>query len=207
MAGDLADVVAGRCRRGARDCPLLPLWSLDRSWRLSGKQTIEAVVMACCVLLTGATVFGVYPRTFLRNEPIEFLCLPPLLWAAFRFSPRETSTAVVLLFATALRGTWLGQGPFNNANQNVSLMLLAIFMDVMSVMTLCVATVVKERQRMMEQALRTSESRFWRLVQSNIIGFMIVDGKGDILEANDAFLSMLGYTRTDLALGLVGGPG
>jgi len=62
-------------------------------------------------------------------------------------------------------------------------------------------------QKNAEQALLTSEARFWRLVDSNIIGFMIVDENGAILETNDAFLRMLGYTRAEFAAGHVGGDG
>ncbi|MEH2326173.1 MAG: PAS domain S-box protein [Nostoc sp.] len=48
--------------------------------------------------------------------------------------------------------------------------------------------------------LQNSEKRFSRLAQSNIIGVFITDmSNGSIVEANDAFLKMLGYTREDFA--------
>ena len=56
---------------------------------------------------------------------------------------------------------------------------------------------ITERKRA-ESALRQSESRFRRLFQSNIIGVIFPDIEGNITEANDAFLQMLGYTRSDL---------
>lgn len=59
-----------------------------------------------------------------------------------------------------------------------------------------------ERKRV-EAALRESESRFRRLSDSNLIGIMFWDLKGRITEANDALLEMLGYTREDLAAGLL----
>lgn len=52
-----------------------------------------------------------------------------------------------------------------------------------------------------EEALRESEVRFHHLVQSNLIGITVIDLDGPILEANDAFLSILGYTRQDLEAG------
>jgi len=42
------------------------------------------------------------------------------------------------------------------------------------------------------------EARIRRLVDANIIGIMIGDSRGRILEANEAFLGMLGYSREDL---------
>lgn len=55
-------------------------------------------------------------------------------------------------------------------------------------------------QAALESSLR-SEARFRRLVESGIMGIIL--GEGDfILEANDVFLDMIGYTRDDLAEGL-----
>ena len=49
--------------------------------------------------------------------------------------------------------------------------------------------------------LQEREGKFRRLVDSNIIGVVIADQDGAILEANDAFVSMLGYSQDDLAAG------
>jgi len=59
---------------------------------------------------------------------------------------------------------------------------------------------ITERKRL-EEALRKSESRFRRLAESNIIGVILVDLSGSILEANDAFLQMVGYTQQELRTG------
>jgi PAS domain S-box-containing protein len=49
--------------------------------------------------------------------------------------------------------------------------------------------------------LRLREAKIRRLVDSNIIGILIIDLDGQIIEANDAFLAMVGYDRDDLAAG------
>jgi PAS domain S-box-containing protein len=49
--------------------------------------------------------------------------------------------------------------------------------------------------------LQEREARIRRLVDSNIIGIMIWDFQGRIIEANEAFLDILGYAREDLASG------
>jgi PAS domain S-box-containing protein len=48
-----------------------------------------------------------------------------------------------------------------------------------------------------EEALKASETKLKRLVESNIIGVTLIEN-GYIVEANDAFLEMVGYTREDL---------
>jgi PAS domain S-box-containing protein len=59
---------------------------------------------------------------------------------------------------------------------------------------------VTERKRA-EEALRESEAKIRRLVDSNIIGIFIWDFDGRILEANDEFLRMVSYDREDLLAG------
>jgi PAS domain S-box-containing protein len=49
--------------------------------------------------------------------------------------------------------------------------------------------------------LQEREAKVRRLVDSNIIGILILDTKGRIVEANEAFLHMVGYSRDDLVSG------
>jgi PAS domain S-box-containing protein len=51
--------------------------------------------------------------------------------------------------------------------------------------------------------LREREARIRRLVDANIIGIFIFDLEGRIIEANDAFLRMVGYDRDDFVSGRV----
>jgi PAS domain S-box-containing protein len=59
-----------------------------------------------------------------------------------------------------------------------------------------------ERKRA-EEALRESEAKIRRLVDSNIIGIFIWDFDGGILEANNEFLRMVSYDREDLVAGRI----
>jgi len=59
----------------------------------------------------------------------------------------------------------------------------------------------KQRTLALAQAnrdLAEREAKIRRLVDSNIIGIMIGDARGHIIEANEAFLDLLGYAREDL---------
>jgi two-component system CheB/CheR fusion protein len=59
---------------------------------------------------------------------------------------------------------------------------------------------ISDRKRA-DEALRRSEGRLRRLVESDLLGVIFADGTGSILEANDAFLAMVGATREDLRSG------
>jgi hypothetical protein len=58
-------------------------------------------------------------------------------------------------------------------------------------------------RRQAEDALRQSEMRFRRLADSGIIGIVVAEVEGKILDANDSYLRMLGYSRAELLDGPV----
>jgi two-component system cell cycle sensor histidine kinase/response regulator CckA len=53
----------------------------------------------------------------------------------------------------------------------------------------------REAHRQSEANLRASEARFARLAESGVVGITIADVNGHILDANDAFMKMVGYSR------------
>jgi PAS domain S-box-containing protein len=61
----------------------------------------------------------------------------------------------------------------------------------------------RHARREAEQALRRSELRFRRLAESGVLGIFTAQSTGRVVEANDAFLNMVGYTRDDLVQGSI----
>ncbi|XWK88219.1 MAG: PAS domain S-box protein [Phormidium sp.] len=68
-------------------------------------------------------------------------------------------------------------------------------------LTLYFQDITKRKQA--EIALRLSEAKFRQLADANVVGIMVANYAGEIIEANDAFLQMLGYVRSDLNTGEV----
>jgi PAS domain S-box-containing protein len=60
--------------------------------------------------------------------------------------------------------------------------------------------IASEKARLYNE-LKAGEAKIRRLIDANIIGIYIIDLGGQIIEANDAFLRMLGYAREDLVSG------
>ena len=69
---------------------------------------------------------------------------------------------------------------------------------------LMVSTVmdVTHRKRA-EEALRLAHQRLKRFVDANIVGIVTADAAGDVIEANDYFLRLIGFTREELERGEV----
>jgi PAS domain S-box-containing protein len=64
------------------------------------------------------------------------------------------------------------------------------------------AAISLENSRLYDD-LADREGKIRRLVEANIIGIFIADRQGRIIEANDAFLRLVGYRREDLVSGRV----
>ena len=99
--------------------PLLVLWGTTRSLGPLAERPAESILLLLVVVATGALVF-MYPG--LNTYPLPFLCIPPRVWAAFRFGPREVATGVVILSAIAAWATVSSSGPFVMQSENESLL-------------------------------------------------------------------------------------
>ena len=126
--------------------PVLILWGTNRV-ALTRTRALEFGLLLGSVVLVGDLVFGGLWSSWVRNYPLEFLCIPPLVLVAFRFGQREAATCVVLLSVLANWGTLRGLGPFVRSSENESLLLLQAFMGTMAIMTLLLAAVVAGRGR------------------------------------------------------------
>lgn len=58
-------------------------------------------------------------------------------------------------------------------------------------------------RRQADEARKKSEAWIWQLTESNVMGMIMADLRGQILEANDAFLTIVGYCREELLDGKI----
>ena len=128
-------------------CFTAPLSRWDR------RKLTEGAALGLYLVLVGMGVFGKLLPPETKTYPLEFLCIPFLIWAALRFGQREAAISVLMLSAIAIAGTLHGYGPFVRSSPNESLLLLQVFLGVVGLMTQVVAAVVSERQ-LAEEALR-----------------------------------------------------
>jgi signal transduction histidine kinase/integral membrane sensor domain MASE1 len=130
--------------------PLILLWA-DAGWRELRHRWAEAALLLIGAALVGTIVFGGILPGSLANDPLAFLCIPMLMWAAFRFGPAEAATTIALVSAIAVTGTIRGYGPFVGTTPNASLLLLQGFMTTIAVTILPVAALVRERRAIAEE--------------------------------------------------------
>ena len=138
--------------------PVLVLWTVDVDRPWSEAHRIELATLLLALIASGLVVFGGVDPFSTQHYPVEFLTFPVLVWAAFRFGPREAATGIFVLSGIAVAGTIRGFGPFVRDSQNESLLLLEAFMGVASVMSVALGAAVLDRRRA-EETIRATEGR------------------------------------------------
>jgi diguanylate cyclase (GGDEF)-like protein len=132
--------------------PLALLWISKPRLHWRWDQFFEALILLVGLIVAGLVVFDGFLIAGGKNYPLEYLCIPFLMWAAFRFGQREAATATVVLAGTAIWGTFHDLGPFGVGTRSDSFFLLQAFIGVVAIMTLSLAAVFAERQSAEAQA-------------------------------------------------------
>lgn len=104
-----------------------------------------------------ALVVGIGWVAFGLSYPVEYLLIPLLVWAAFRFGPRFATVATLLVSGMAVFGALRGTSSFNQPTLNESLLLLQAFVSVVAVTALVVSAVVIERQQAEQRLIQAKE--------------------------------------------------
>ena len=127
--------------------PLLLLWRENPRLNWTREQIVELAVLFLGLFFTVGIVFGGRFHSEVKNYPLEYLCIPFLIWAAFRFGRRKAATATCVLAAIAIWGTLHGFGPFSRDTLNTSLLLVQSFVGIVAVTSLALAAEISERKR------------------------------------------------------------
>ena len=127
--------------------PLLVLWLTNPRVQWQRGQVREAACLVLCLVVVGQVVFGGWTPLKAKDYALAYLCIPILVWVAFRFGQREAVTATVLLSGIALWGTLRGFGPFARGTPNESLLLAQAFIGITVLLAMAFAAVVAERNR------------------------------------------------------------
>ncbi|AUT00838.1 histidine kinase [Nostoc sp. CENA543] len=163
---------------------------------------------------------GIRPR-FL-SYTVAFLTVSVALLLTFIFKQLLTPTIFLLFFAAVAISSWYGgfkagllttllsafSIDFFFLDPKFSLYVNNLDSKLRLFLFILVSTLIawlnselgasKQRLECANQQLQESEAKFRRLVDSNIIGVIVADLNGLVLEANDAFLRIVGYTQEDL---------
>jgi diguanylate cyclase (GGDEF)-like protein len=130
--------------------PLVLTWSLRHPFVWTPAKRWEAAGFVMSLTVAALAVFGQGDQ-YLSSLPLTFMILPFIIWAAFRFSRREVTTAAAAVCAIAVWQTVEGQGPFALETLNLSLSVLLAFISTVVTTGLILSAAVAERSRSMDR--------------------------------------------------------
>lgn len=127
--------------------PVVLLWGTSTVRWPRWPSVLEGLALSVLLMLTGLVVFaGQFPSE-VKTYPLQFLCLPFLLWAAFRFGRREAAVVIAVLAGFAAWGTARGLGPFATETLTVSLVLMQSYIVLTAVVSAVLAAALAEQRR------------------------------------------------------------
>ena len=168
--------------------PLIILLATSPRRKWTAARTAEAGLLLASAILLALLVFSSRSPLGEQNYPLEFIIAPWIIWAAFRFSPRETATVTMIFSAVAIEGALRGEGPFARGLPNESLLFLQGFMSTVTITGLTLAALVTERHEI-ESALRESNNRLRQGVdklQQHNTKMVQLNEMGDLLQSCSA---------------------
>jgi two-component sensor histidine kinase len=126
--------------------PVILLWA-----RSAPDQLTKTSITFLAAAAVGVIAFSPLMYQTPARDPLGFLAILPLLWAALRRGPRDTATVALILASFAVWGTMAQGGPFARSNLNDSFLLLLMFVISTAVPSLVLSADVAERQRAQDQ--------------------------------------------------------
>jgi PAS domain S-box-containing protein len=144
--------------------PFIVLWANGERRALARANTGESMLIFATTVVVGLIAFSPLLRHRIYLDPLAFLAVMPLLWAALRGSQRETATVALILSSIAVWSTYLGTSPFSRASTNESYLLLLMFIISVTVPSLTLSADVAQRRKS-ERELRRARAALDRQIE------------------------------------------
>ena len=143
--------------------PVIVLWASSHYHAFNRNEFLETVGVLATAAAVGLIAFSPLIEQTPSRDPLGFLAILPMLWAALRRGPRDTATVALVLAGITIWGTLTGGGPFTTADLNVSFLLVLMFLISITVPSLLLSADVEVRKKA-EESLRRAQIELERKV-------------------------------------------
>ncbi|MEH2522082.1 signal transduction histidine kinase [Bradyrhizobium sp. AZCC 1610] len=143
--------------------PVIVLWASSHFHAFNRNDFLETVGVLATAAAVGLIAFSPLIEQTPSRDPLGFLAILPMLWAALRRGPRDTATVALVLSGITIWGTLTGGGPFTTADLNASFLLVLMFLISITVPSLLLSADVEVRKKG-EKRLRRAQIELERKV-------------------------------------------
>ncbi|TQF32032.1 two-component hybrid sensor and regulator [Bradyrhizobium sp. UNPA324] len=134
--------------------PVIVLWVSSRYRDFECDAFLETAGVLTTAAVVGLIAFSPLIEQTPGRDPLGFLAIVPMLWAALRRGPRDTATVALVLAGITIWGTLTGGGPFTTADLNASFLLVLMFLISITVPSLLLSADVEVRKKAEERLRR-----------------------------------------------------
>jgi PAS domain S-box-containing protein len=173
---------------------ILICWQTRNDWR-GAKRITETILLLGLTFLAGQIIFLDWFHTYIGHGAKGYVMFLFIIWVAVRLGTRGTIIALNMIAIQALLSVYRGVGYFANGAAQNQLDNYWLYLMILSVTGMALATFISGQKRS-EEALRRSEMKFRTLFESTNDAVMLMNEKG-FLDCNKATLEMIGFTTKE----------
>lgn len=165
--------------------------------RVSRGRAAEAFLLTC---IFAALAIGVHAEPdLLTDRPwsLMYALCAALLWAAVRFGVAGACSSVLVVGVLAIFGRIGQSGAVSISVAAERMVDLQLALVLLAAILLVVATAVEER-KWMKQVAAEGEAELRTMFTQNLVPTVLWHADGRILDANESFLLLTGYDRSDI---------
>ncbi|WP_164934411.1 MASE1 domain-containing protein [Bradyrhizobium zhanjiangense] len=126
--------------------PVIVLWASNHHHAFNRHDFVETAAVLATAAAVGLIAFSPLIEQTPGRDPLGFLVILPMLWAALRRGPRDTATVALVLAGITIWGTHMGGGPFATPDPNASFLLVLMFLISITVPSLLLSADVEVRK-------------------------------------------------------------
>jgi len=178
--------------------PFIVSWTAEGiAWlgQIRRPRIFEAGLLLLSLLLVGTIAF--YKLAPTADAALLYLPLPILIWAAVRFGSRGASAVICTLTFLTIWSAGHGHGPFSTRSAEENGLSIQMFLIVMSVPLLFLASVIEERGKG-EATLREREERISLAAESANLALWVYDPEKNVAWMSEKGRAIYGFGSEEL---------
>ena len=178
--------------------PFIVSWAAEGiAWlgQIRRPRIFEAGLLLLSLLLVGTIAF--YKLAPTADAALLYLPLPILIWAAVRFGSRGASAVICTLTFLTIWSAGHGHGPFSTRSAEENGLSIQMFLIVMSVPLLFLASVIEERGKG-EATLREREERISLAAESANLALWVYDPEKNVAWMSEKGRAIYGFGSEEL---------
>lgn len=138
--------------------PLILIWRRLEPYGIKPMQIAEGIIALTLAFLAGQMIFVGWLTGAAGATPRAFIMMFFVVWSAVRFGRHATLIALMMIIVQILYGSVYGNGYFHSTDRRLELVNIWLFIAILSVTGMALATFTNERRKSLETLARTTQN-------------------------------------------------